>query len=97
MRNQTIMAFLFIAVLSVFVADVTVGCGQGYVHGAVTQKYTSSQGTYLIAVNGTPYEVPVDFYNQVRLGDMVRYNGKEWSIDKPGENVPNIPPSTTSP
>lgn len=91
MRNQTVIALLFVAVLAVLTADFTVGCGQGYVHGQVTQKYTGGQGTYLIAVNGKPYAVPQTFYDSVQVGEMVRFDGKEWSVEKPGQPSPNVP------
>jgi len=73
----------------VFAADISVGCGQGYVYGPVTQKYTTGgdTGDYLIAVNGSPYAVPPGFYAQVKIGDVVKFNGKDWSIVKPGETT----------
>lgn len=83
MKARTIQALLFVLVLSVFAADFTVGCGQGYVYGPVTQKYRTgadSEG-YTIAVNGTPYAVPLDFYNRVSLGDTVKYTS-HWEIVK---------------
>ncbi len=93
MQARTITAFLFIAIFSVFIADFTVGCGQGYVYGQVTQKFSPTDRGDVIAVNGTPYSVPSDFYARVRIGDFVRFDGKEWSIVKPGQtNVPPISP-----
>jgi hypothetical protein len=84
MKVRTIQALLFVLVLSVFAADFTVGCGQGYVYGPVTQKYRSGadQSDYTIAVNGTPYTVPIGFFNQVELGDTVKYTGSHWEIVK---------------
>jgi len=91
------MTFLFIAVLSVLIADISVGCGGGdYVYGPVSQKMQAND-SYKVVVNGNPYEVPAEFYYRVQLGDNVRFNGKEWSIVKPGEtNVPaNVPAPAT--
>ena len=84
MKVRTIQALVFVLVLSVFAADFTVGCGQGYVLGPVTQKYRSGSDAsgYTIAVNGTPYDVPIDFYNRVNLGDTVKYTGSHWEIVK---------------
>ncbi len=92
MRPRTVTVFLFIAVLSVFVADFTVGCGGGYVYGPVSQKIQGSDQTYKVVVNGTPYEVPANFYSRVQIGDNVKFNGQEWSIVKPGDT--NVPPTT---
>jgi hypothetical protein len=89
--------FLFIAVLSVFIADFTVGCGGGgYVYGPVSQKIQGTDQSYKVVVNGTPYEVPASFYSRVQIGDNVRFDGKEWSIVKPGQtNVPATVPPTS--
>ncbi len=92
MRTRTVKALFFVALLSVFAADIEVGCGQEYVYGPVSQKLTGTEQAYLIMVNGTPYEVPPPFFLRVQVGDTVRFNGKEWSIVKPGEtNVPISP------
>jgi hypothetical protein len=95
MRGRTVQALLFILALSVFAADMSVGCGQGFIIGPVTAKYRSSpdSGSYLIAVNGTPYDVPQDFYNQVQIGDTVKYTGKQWLLVKTADGtVVNPPP-----
>ncbi len=84
MKVRTIQALVFVLVLSVFAADFSVGCGQGYVYGPVTQKYRTGaeadDGT--IAVSGTPYTVPLEFYNRVSLGDTVKFTGSHWEIVK---------------
>lgn len=92
MRSRMFKALLFVAVLSVFAADFAVGCGQGYVYGPVSQKLNTGgdAGDHLIEVNGTAYDVPIAFFNQVRVGDTVKFNGREWTIVKPG-------PTTTTP
>ena len=83
MKLRTIQALVFVLVLSVFAADFSIGCGQGYVYGPVTAKYRSGgeadQGT--IAVSGSPYTVPLEFYNRVQLGDTVKYTN-HWEIVK---------------
>jgi hypothetical protein len=50
------------------------------IQGEVTQKFTDDKGTYRIAVNGTPYEVPLGFYNQVDQGTMVKFDGTNWIV-----------------
>ncbi len=54
----------------------------GDVHGLVTQKFSSGGdgGDYRIAVDGTPYGVPLDFYFAVNVGDTVNFDGRNWTI-----------------
>ncbi len=84
MKLRTIQALVFVLVLSIFAAEFTVGCGSGYVYGPVTQKYrTGADGQdWTIAVNGTPYTVPLEFYNRINLGDTVKFAGSHWEIVK---------------
>jgi hypothetical protein len=85
MRGRTVTALFFVAILSLLAADISVGCGsQAYVYGPVSQKFaTSSQeANKFIEINGQMYEVPVDFYNAVEVGDTVRFNGKQWAVVK---------------
>lgn len=84
MNRRTIKTLVFVALLAALAADLSVGCGQGYVYGPVTQKFTSGEGVdqTQLAVNGDPYLVPYSFYQQVRIGDIVKFDGKEWTIVK---------------
>jgi hypothetical protein len=82
MRARTVKVLLFVVVLSVFAADISVGCGQGYVYGPVTQKYNTPNENFLISINGTAYAVPQDFYYKVKVGDTVKFDGKTWTIVK---------------
>jgi len=92
MSARTLTVFVVVGLLSVFAADISTGCGQDYVYGQVTQKINAGhEQNSTIMVNGQPYEVPSDFYQQVQVGDMVKFNGKEWTIVKPG-TTPNVPP-----
>ncbi|HLW59793.1 MAG TPA: hypothetical protein VKV57_07680 [bacterium] len=89
MRIGTVRVLLFVLVLSLFAADYTVGCGQGYVYGPVTQKFRNGQdsGDFVLAVNGEAYSVPQGFWNSVGLGDTVRFTGREWEIVKTAQGV----------
>jgi hypothetical protein len=91
-------ALVLIGVLAVLAADYTVGCGQGYVYGPVDQKYATGgdTGSYLISVNGTPYEVPMSFYYSVRVGDVVKFDGRSWSVVKQAPTTVGSPPSPPS-
>ena len=106
MRVRALTVLFLVGLLSVFAADFTVGCGPEYVYGSVTQKINAGHDqNNTIMVNGSPFEVPLSFYERVQVGDMVRFNGKEWSIVKPGESsvpapyqsVPATAPSTPPP
>jgi hypothetical protein len=92
MRIQTIRAMLFVLVLTMFAADVSVGCGSGYVYGQVTQKYRTGGDAmdFIIAVNGQTFNVPATFYQSVFVGDWVRFNGKDWVKAKPPTNPPTL-------
>jgi hypothetical protein len=50
--------------------------------GEVTQVFTYSvnNGTPEIAINGTPYEVPLAFYLTVHVGNIVQFDGMNWTI-----------------
>ena len=52
------------------------------VHGVVTQKFVSGgdSGEYRIAVDGTPYVVPLGFYVTVSIGETVNFDGTNWTI-----------------
>lgn len=95
MRFRTLQALLFVLVLSVFAADFSVGCGQGYVYGPVTQKFRTGGDAeaWNIAVNGTPYTVPQEFFNRVSMGDTVKFTGSNWEIVKTASGTT---PATTS-
>ena len=95
MRLRTLQALLFVLVLSVFAADFSVGCGQGYVYGPVTQKFQSGGDNdgYTISVNGSPYTVPLEFFSRVNVGDTVKYAGSRWEIVKTASGT--TPPTAT--
>lgn len=94
MRKGTLQALVLLAILSLLAADISVGCGQGYVYGVVEQKVVGPRGEQgsdkEIAINGRTYEVPPSFYNEVRVGDTVRFNGKNWAVVKRAD--PLAPP-----
>jgi hypothetical protein len=78
MRN--VLSLLAVAVILAFTTSAALAMGPS-VDGAVSQKFTySGEGTTLIAVDGTPYAVPLDFYLRVQLGDTVHFDGVNWTI-----------------
>jgi hypothetical protein len=49
--------------------------------GVVTGKFTPEKdGTYEIAVNDVPYEVPQEFYDLVEVGTVVQFDGTNWTV-----------------
>jgi hypothetical protein len=52
------------------------------VDGEVTQvsTYSVTHGTPEIAIDGTPYAVPLAFYLQVHVGNIVQSDGSNWTI-----------------
>lgn len=100
MKVRTLQAVLFVLALSLFAADFSIGCGHGYVYGPVTEKFRhGGEGgdTYLIAVSGSPYEVPPEFWARVQVGDTVKFTGKQWQVIKTAKGetpAPSTEPST---
>lgn len=72
----------------VAVAQVFPSCGGSEgppridVIGTVEAKFTSNQETLpnRIVIRGLDYGVPYEFYLEVRVGDLVRYQGGVWTI-----------------
>ena len=55
------------------------------VEGEVTQKFAvnssnSASPNYMIAVEGQPYSVTPEIYNQVDVGTVVQFDGTNWTI-----------------
>ena len=99
MPSRVVTVLLFVVALSGFAADMTVGCAsQAYVYGIVQNKYSGNgdAGNTVLEIASTTYTVPAGFYETVRIGDLVRFDGKTWTIVKPAATtydspVPNSP------
>ena len=51
------------------------------VEGVVTQKFTvNDDASYTIAVDGTPFEVPLEVYLEAQVGSVVWFDGSHWSV-----------------
>ena len=91
MRGQAVRAVIFVAILSLLAADISVGCGANqYVFGPVEQKYVKEPDEYdgQIMVQGQTYLVPSTFYSAISVGDTVKFNGHKWSIVKTADGRP---------
>lgn len=90
------------AVLLVVFADLIPSCESQnrVVLGWVEDKYVESDaGTlYVIVVDRAPYSVPYPFYQDVKVGDKVRYDGRKWEIvQRAGEPSRLVPIELLSP
>ncbi len=87
-RHLEVVALKALAVLAsvllVVFADLIPSCESQsrVVLGWVEDKYIESEaGTlYVIVVDRAPYYVPYPFYQDVKVGDKVRYDGRKWEI-----------------
>ena len=90
MRGQTANVLVFVALLSLLAADISVGCGKNaYVYGPVEQKYATGQDELdrTVLISGQTYLVPPYFFNQIQVGDIVKFNGSKWSIVKKADGT----------
>lgn len=77
---RRILALLIVGAILALTTSTGLASTPG-VDGSVTQKFSvSDDGSYLIAVNGTPHEVPLDVYLTVNVGDTVHFDGANWTI-----------------
>lgn len=58
------------------------------VQGEVTQKFATGGTYYMISVDGTPYTVSVQLFNQVVVGSMVRFDGANSTVMSRGISDP---------
>jgi hypothetical protein len=77
---QKILALLMVGAMLPLATSAALAAGP--VDGSVTQKFTNrgDDVSFRIAVDGTPYEVPQGFYRVVQVGDVVHFDGTNWTI-----------------
>jgi hypothetical protein len=97
MSVRVVSALIFVIALSALAADISVGCGQPYVYGVVSQKYprTGENDVWMLQIADESWGVPENFWHQVQLGDTVKFDGKTWSIVKTANGT--VPANTTAP
>ncbi len=84
-----------LASLLISLAQMLPSCGGDdsgpVVIGWVEAKHRdASADAYEIVINGAYYDVPAYFWDQVRVGDLVKWDGKVWTIvKKAGAVVPS--------
>ena len=84
------VAMLLVSVL--VVAQVFPSCGgeNTEVVGWVEAKHVEGAGhVYWIQINSTEYDVPGYFWQQVQIGDLVKWDGLTWTIVKKANQPPS--------
>lgn len=74
---------LLVVILAISVAQFLPSCAgtERTVTGWVEYKYFhAGRGWYMIVINNVEYPVPDDFYDQVQVGDLVKYENGLWTI-----------------
>jgi hypothetical protein len=65
--------------------QIVPSCGgeEQTVVGWVTRKFVANfRDAYVIVIDNTEYDVPQDFYLEVRVGDLVKLEKATWRIVK---------------
>lgn len=74
---------LMVMVSAIAVAQAIPSCGgeEQTVIGWVARKTIASfKNAYIIEINNVEYEVPEDFYAEVRVGDLVKLESGRWKV-----------------
>jgi len=77
--------FLMIMVGTLALAQIVPSCGgeEQTIVGWVARKFVSGfRNAYIVQINNVEYEVPQDFYDVVRVGDLVKQEHGIWTIVK---------------
>lgn len=72
-----------LVILLVVFAQVPSCGGETSIVGYVEEKHQiqeSGRPTYVIVINKVEYSVPLWFWNQVGIGDLVKFEGGVWTI-----------------
>ena len=74
-------------VLTTTLAQAFPSCGGGgeateVVGWVEAKRLDASNHTFLLVINSAEYEVPGYFYQQVEIGDLVKWDGMTWTIVK---------------
>ncbi len=113
MSVRMVTALVVVLVVSMLAADMNLGCtpNGGYVYGVVEAKFsgTGDNDMSVLQIASDTFTVPVSFYDEVQVGDLVRYDGKGWTIvksagstygkqpDNSAPATPNVPPLPPAP
>jgi hypothetical protein len=77
---------VLLVVLTTTLAQAFPACGEGEKSEVVgwveAKKIDSTSHDFLITINSVDYLVPGYFWNQVQIGDLVKWDGMVWTIVK---------------
>jgi len=77
---------VLLVVLATTLAQAFPSCGgdeKTEVVGWIEAKRVDSFGhSFLVVINSVEYQVPSYFYQQVEVGDLVKWDGMTWTIVK---------------
>ncbi len=77
--------FVMVIVGSLALAQIVPSCGgeEQTIVGWVQRKFPfPARDAYMIEINNVEYEVPQEFYEEVKAGDLVKYEKGIWTILK---------------
>ena len=74
------------------IAQVFPSCGgdenAGVVGWVEAKKFEAVSHAFIIIINSADYEVPGYFWQQVGVGDLVKWDGRTWTIVKKANQPP---------
>lgn len=80
---------LVVSLLSVAQAFPSCGGEPEPVIGYVEAKgYDRASNAYTLTILGTEYEITWAFFQEVKVGDLVKWDGKTWTIIKKASMIP---------
>ncbi len=77
------MAKVLLVVLMVTVAQVLPSCGESgtsVVGWVEAKRVDRMNAAFYITINDIEYDVPGSFWSDVRIGDLVKWDGVVWTI-----------------
>lgn len=83
------MKLLLVSILVISLAQVFPSCGQDQSGNEVVgwveaKKLDPTDRTFVLVINGHDYDVPSPFWQTVRVGDLVKWDGITWTIVRKG-------------
>lgn len=80
------MAKVLVVVLMVAVAQIVPSCGDSGSTSVVgwveAKRVDRPNAAFYITINDVEYDVPGNFWTDVRIGDLVKWDGVVWTIVK---------------
>ncbi len=78
------MAKVLLVVLMVTAAQILPSCGDGGTTAVIgwveAKRVERINRTFYITINDVEYEVPGNFWSDVRIGDLVKWEDGVWTI-----------------